>query len=113
LIYELRLQCVEAKAMQEMISATQMDEAWNEADDDLKVEVLKWAEGKQAQAKKWILELFNNDITSYDSLKDWADETDDWNLFVKRFEGTMFGVKLKKWYKVRYPHFIFEPFIGS
>ena len=50
--------------------------AWNEAADDLKIEVWEWAEHNISRQRKWILELFNQDISSGATLKEWAEDDD-------------------------------------
>ena len=79
-----------------------MEVAWNEAAEDLKIEVLGWAEHNIPRQRKWIHELHTQDISSCKTLKKWADDDDALSALCATVSLGL-RVKLRTWFKRTYP----------
>jgi len=78
-----------------------VEAAWNEAADDLKVEVSGWADNI-ADAQDWVHELAGQKIRSCRTLKEWADDHDAFSALCATVSNSL-RVKLRSWFKRAYP----------
>jgi hypothetical protein len=76
--------------------------AWNEAADDLKIEVSGWAEHNIARQRKWILELAKQDISSCRTLEKRARNDDSWTELCAAVSGGL-REELRDWFQRTYP----------
>ena len=79
-----------------------MEVAWNEAAEDLKIEVLGWADNNNADAKDWIQELAAQKIRSCKTLRKRARNEDSWNELCAAVSGGL-REELRDWFKRTYP----------
>jgi hypothetical protein len=77
------------------------EHAWSEAADDLKMEISEWADHKTSRQKKWILELSQQDIDSFRTLEQWAEDDNSFSALCAAVSISL-RVKLLSWFKQKY-----------